>query len=146
MADQVLVIQPEESGGVLPYPWYISKGGMVGRQDYWRGAPAQLVGFVSEPDTTGDVDLTFEEFWAEGTGAVGMFPVFAHADGTFNTYGHRRVATVRAEVADEAHNPCCSTHGVPMSCERYRRSHFVDVRPCCGADALRLAKAGELRG
>lgn len=36
------------------------------------------------------------------------------------------------------HTPCCSSHGVPMSCERYRRTHFVEVRPCCSADAQRL--------
>lgn len=37
-----------------------------------------------------------------------------------------------------AHDPCCSSHGVPMSCARYRRTHFVDVRPCCEKDAERL--------
>jgi len=100
VADEILEIQPEESGDVLPYPWFITKDGMVGRQDFWRGKPAQLVGFVFEPDTTGDVDLSFDQFWADGTDAVGMFPVFAHADGSFNTYGHRRIAAVRAEGGD----------------------------------------------
>ncbi|QPX62619.1 hypothetical protein SEA_WOLLYPOG_69 [Arthrobacter phage Wollypog] len=37
------------------------------------------------------------------------------------------------------HNPCCSAHGVDMDCERYRRTHFVEVRPCCSADARRLS-------
>lgn len=36
------------------------------------------------------------------------------------------------------HSPCCSSHGVDMTCERYRRTHFVEVRPCCAADAARL--------
>lgn len=31
------------------------------------------------------------------------------------------------------HTPCCSAHGVDMDCERYRRTHFVEVGPCCGA-------------
>jgi hypothetical protein len=39
-----------------------------------------------------------------------------------------------------AHEPCCSSHGVDMSCERYRRTHFVEVRPCCSADARLLAQ------
>jgi hypothetical protein len=33
------------------------------------------------------------------------------------------------------HDPCCSSHGVTMDCTRYRRTHFVEVRPCCSADA-----------
>lgn len=36
------------------------------------------------------------------------------------------------------HSPCCSSHGLNMSCERYRRTHFVEVRPCCATDAARL--------
>jgi hypothetical protein len=36
------------------------------------------------------------------------------------------------------HDPCCSSHGVPMSCEDYRRTHFCEVRPCCGIDVERL--------
>ena len=33
------------------------------------------------------------------------------------------------------HAPCCSPHGIDMGCERYRRTHFVEVGNCCGADA-----------
>lgn len=36
------------------------------------------------------------------------------------------------------HAPCCSSHGVPMTCARYRRTHYVEVRPCCAIDAARL--------
>jgi hypothetical protein len=36
------------------------------------------------------------------------------------------------------HTPCCSSHGVDMTCERYRRTHFVEVRPCCSIDAAAL--------
>lgn len=39
---------------------------------------------------------------------------------------------------EEDHSPCCSSHGINMTCERYRRTHFVEVRPCCGTDAARL--------
>lgn len=36
------------------------------------------------------------------------------------------------------HLPCCSSHGVDMSCADYRRTHFVEVRPCCAYDAALL--------
>lgn len=38
------------------------------------------------------------------------------------------------------HTPCCSAHGVDMDCETYRRSHFVEVRPCCKQDAAGLRR------
>ena len=40
------------------------------------------------------------------------------------------------------HNPCCSSHGQPMGCDQYRRTHFVEVRPCCAADADQLRAEG----
>lgn len=36
------------------------------------------------------------------------------------------------------HFPCCTAHGVDMTCAQYRRTHFVEVRPCCAADARLL--------
>jgi hypothetical protein len=36
------------------------------------------------------------------------------------------------------HVPCCSAHGHAMTCARYRRTHYVEVRPCCAIDAARL--------
>lgn len=46
--------------------------------------------------------------------------------------------TQSALPIEPEHDPCCSSHGVPMDCERYRRTHFVEVRPCCSVDAARL--------
>lgn len=43
-----------------------------------------------------------------------------------------------SEPSAGAHEPCCSSHGVDMDCARYRRTHFVEVRPCCSADAALL--------
>lgn len=40
---------------------------------------------------------------------------------------------------EPTHVPCCSSHGVAMTCARYRRTHFVEVRPCCSTDARALA-------
>lgn len=44
----------------------------------------------------------------------------------------------------DVHAPCCSSHGVTMSCAQYRRTHFVEVRPCCAYDA-RLMEAERKR-
>lgn len=36
-----------------------------------------------------------------------------------------------ALAAAETHRPCCSSHGRHMTCAEYRRTHFVEVGPCC---------------
>ncbi|CAL9606033.1 hypothetical protein SUDANB95_05491 [Actinosynnema sp. ALI-1.44] len=40
---------------------------------------------------------------------------------------------------DHTHTPCCSAHGKSMSCATYRRTHFVEIRPCCWVDARQIA-------
>lgn len=42
-----------------------------------------------------------------------------------------------------AHSPCCSAHGVNMTCAEYRDTHFVEVRPCCAADRRDLVSHGD---
>ena len=39
---------------------------------------------------------------------------------------------------EATHAPCCSSHGKTLTCSQYRRTHFVEVRPCCAADARAL--------
>lgn len=41
------------------------------------------------------------------------------------------------------HAPCCSAHGKDMNCERYRRTHFVEVGNCCAADAKARPEAAK---
>jgi hypothetical protein len=53
-------------------------------------------------------------------------------------YGCAWITRAALPVIDRTHRPCCSAHGVDMTCERYRRTHFVEVRPCCAVDAERL--------
>lgn len=50
------------------------------------------------------------------------------------------MSTPTTDIPETAvtHEPCCSSHNVPMTCETYRRTHFVQVRPCCSVDAQRL--------
>jgi len=61
-------------------------------------------------------------------------------------YSAPLLALIKADKETLDHSPCCSLHDVPMTCERYRRTHFVEVRPCCPADAELLEqefKAGQ---
>ena len=37
----------------------------------------------------------------------------------------------RAAPQSGPHAPCCSSHGVDMDCETYRRTHFVETGVCC---------------
>lgn len=39
---------------------------------------------------------------------------------------------------ENTHDPCCSSHGKVLTCAEYRRTHFVEVRPCCAADRALL--------
>ena len=59
----------------LPYPFYISEGGEVADQEFWKGFPRFLVGFQATTDHR--IDLTVRE-WFKGDpdGCVGMVPVF----------------------------------------------------------------------
>jgi hypothetical protein len=50
-----------------------------------------------------------------------------------------------ATVIGATHEPCCSAHGLSMTCARYRRTHFVEVRPCCAVDAAAMKAESEAR-
>jgi hypothetical protein len=92
-------IQPEQNGGVLPYPYHVDHDGNVGRQDYWKGNPAQLAGFLSDLDVH-EVDLLHADFWLAPQAAVGMYPVFIRADGSmFNLTSPVASVTPRAKAA-----------------------------------------------
>ncbi|PWK81660.1 hypothetical protein C8D88_11671 [Lentzea atacamensis] len=44
------------------------------------------------------------------------------------------------------HNPCCSSHNVPMDCSIYRRTHLVEADNCCDAWATKEDKTFTPRG
>jgi hypothetical protein len=92
-----LTIQPAETGGILPYPYHVDQDGNVGRQDFWKGAPLRLIGFVDRAGA-GEIDLTLEAFLDDPDEAVDAYPVFEHADGDWHTYGDARIAQVRDTV------------------------------------------------
>lgn len=53
-------------------------------------------------------------------------------------YSAPLLALINANKESLDHAPCCSSHDVAMTCERYRRTHFVEVRPCCSTDRARM--------
>lgn len=74
---KIIKIQPQEQEDLtLPYPYFIDKDGSVGRQDFWKGKPAKLLGFSFMPKA-GKIDLSFKDFWSKQKLALGLFPVFA---------------------------------------------------------------------
>lgn len=83
----VLCIQPQnQPNNKRPKPYYINpEDGTVRRQDYWRGDPAQLVGFQYDLDEN-QVDLDVET-WQAGDiqDAIGTYPVFISSDGSMYT-------------------------------------------------------------
>lgn len=86
--EDCITIQPAGAGGgagVMPYPWHvIVRDGAVGRQDYWAGQPARLIGF-SDTSETGKVDFPHGDWVLEPERAIGCYPVFEYASGQFFT-------------------------------------------------------------
>ena len=66
----------ETATGVLPYPHHIDAAGDVGGQEFWRGNPSRLLGFVTNQD---DFDIQHVE------DPTGLYPVFV-AHGEFYTW------------------------------------------------------------
>lgn len=94
----VTLQQEQRLDGVLPYPFHISEGGHVGRQDFWRGDPFRLVGFVDDPDSY-EVTVYARDFVANPDSALGKHPVFEARDGRFSTYsGEVASATSHEQV------------------------------------------------
>jgi hypothetical protein len=74
----------------LPYPYHVGPEGVIGRQDFWKGEPARLIGFQSSADVQ-RCDVYFTEFWENPEVAVGKFPIFSDAGGGF--WNHRHPVT-----------------------------------------------------
>ena len=100
--EDCLTIQPapenDSLGARLPYPYHVFVAdGVVGRQDFWKGNPASVVGFAKRAGRCA-VDLTFTAWKNEPSKAVGMFCVFADASGDF-TADVRPIASVQPNRA-----------------------------------------------
>lgn len=59
----------------LPYPYHVdAETGLVGRQEFWKGAPFRVLGFQREA-TRQQVDLWWIDVPADPDQVVGMYPV-----------------------------------------------------------------------
>lgn len=76
----------EDPLGTHPYLYWIdSETGLVGRQEFWKGAPLRLIGFA-EAHEPYDIAVLFVDFVQQPDLVAGMHPVFEHADGRWYTY------------------------------------------------------------
>lgn len=69
----------------LPYPYFISSDGSVGRQDFWKGEPLKLVGFAPHPSKQVTC-LELKEFLKRPKLCIGLYPVFEFSDGQWYTF------------------------------------------------------------
>lgn len=59
----------------LPYPYHVNaETGDVGRQDFWKGDPARVLGFQRTADRQ-RIDLLWEDAAKDPQQIVGMYPV-----------------------------------------------------------------------
>lgn len=83
----------------LPYPFHVDAAtGLIGRQDFWRGDPLAVVGFVADPARI-EIDLTWREYVeglaghdrddlvpADPTSIVGMYVITRDDKGQWGTH------------------------------------------------------------
>lgn len=69
----------------LPYPFHIEADGSVGRQDFWRGTPKSLLGFMFSPDRF-EIDIEVCDWLTGDVDVVGMYAVTQDANGSISTW------------------------------------------------------------
>lgn len=84
-----MVLQPKQRpNGQLPYPYFIDETGMVGRQDFWKGEPLELIGVDINPTDHGmsgkSIDL--KDILKDPEKAIGMYPIFKNSNDEWHTY------------------------------------------------------------
>lgn len=82
----------------LPYPFYVDYDGNVGRQDFWRGSPARVVGFVRDLARQ-EVDLWWQEAAKDPQQVVGMYLITVDRKGNMATHN---TAIADVEVVEVA--------------------------------------------
>jgi hypothetical protein len=95
---RTVVIQAADDNG-QPVSYYIEPGGAVGRQEFWAGVPARLLGFRRDSDAT-DVEIELLAFYGYPQEAVGLYPVFEDRDGATWT-SDKPIVSVRAAEEPE---------------------------------------------
>lgn len=73
-------------GTPRPYPFHVdAQTGDINRQDFWKGRPHRVIGFVADPDAF-TVDVPWAEVPADPQRVVGMHVITEDADCTWNTW------------------------------------------------------------
>lgn len=80
----------------LPYPFFVHEDGSIGRQDFWNGRFARVVGFASDLAVQ-EVNLRWPDAVKDPQRAVGMYLVTADSDGN---WGMHRTAIKSVQVLD----------------------------------------------
>lgn len=125
--------------------FYATPGGDIGRQDLWQGRPQRLVGFHYGVQLT-DVPVDLAGFYADPESVLGMFPVFAFADGT-EWIRHEPVVDVRSTTGALRSSgryaptaPCTNT----PPCAHGRHAHVLagdeDPLPTCPVAGCRCGR------
>lgn len=81
---QTYKVQQVGGDSTLPYPYFIDKKGLVGRQDFWKGKPYKLLGFSFLPEA-GDINIFLEDAIKNPNLVIGRYPVFADKDDNWFT-------------------------------------------------------------
>jgi hypothetical protein len=83
---RITLQQSARTNGVLPYPFHVDAAtGDIGRQDFWRGNPAAVIGFQRDADVH-TIDLAWADAVADPQQAVGMFTVTVDSGGQFSVH------------------------------------------------------------
>lgn len=69
-----------------PYPFHVQPDGSIGRQDFWRGDPLRVAGFVTDVHRQ-HVDLSWEDAVAgDIQQVVGSYVITADSTGWLSTH------------------------------------------------------------
>lgn len=68
-----------------PYPFYVTECGHIEHQDFWRGRPAQVMGFTSDLRRP-KVELEWAEVYCNPESAVGLYAITADSDGSMGVH------------------------------------------------------------
>lgn len=69
----------------LPYPFHVNVHGEIQRQDFWKGNPERVIGFVSDLYRQ-EVDLDWDEVFRDPQRAVGQYVITQDKSGTWATH------------------------------------------------------------
>jgi hypothetical protein len=69
----------------LPYPYYVNTDGTIDRQDFWRGDPIRVVGFVAD-SARQEVDLWWTEAEKDPNQVIGMYLITSDTEEIWSTH------------------------------------------------------------